>query len=186
MIISIGGSLGAGKSTLAKMLAQKLGWPRYYIGGLRRKRAEELGLTLAEYNKLGESDPKTDFEADEYQKELGEKEDNFIIEGRTSWYFIPNSLKIYIEASEQVGAHRIFEDLKNNKERNEDCNIHSYEDVLASIKNRIKSDILRYKKYYDIDVYDKKHFDYVLNTDNLSINEAFDELYRYISAKVDK
>jgi len=187
MIISIGGTLGAGKSTLAEMLAEKLGWPRYYIGGLRRERAKDLGLTLAEYNKLGENDPITDFEVDEYQKELGEKNDNFIIEGRTSWYFIPQSLKIFIEVSETEGARRIFEDLKkNNSERNEDCNIRNYNEVLASTKNRIKSDILRYKKYYDIDVYDKKHFDFVINTDNLSINESFEKLYNYIKPLVDK
>jgi cytidylate kinase len=187
MIISICGSLGAGKSTLAKLLSEKLGWPRYYIGGLRRKRAEELGLTLAEYNKMGENDPKTDFEVDEYQKELGEKEDNFIIEGRTSWYFIPQSVKIFIEVCEEEGARRIFGDLKNDQnERNEDCNIKNYDEVLASMKKRITSDILRYKKYYAIDVYDKKHFDFVLNTDDLSIKEAFDKLYGFVRPLVDK
>jgi len=187
MIISIGGSHGSGKSTLAKMLGEKLGWPRYYIGGLRRERAKELGLTLAEYNKLGENDPKTDIEVDEYQRELGEKENNFIIEGRTSWYFIPKSLKIFIEVGEEEGARRILADLKKNQgARNEDCAINNYDEVLASIKKRLASDIVRYKKYYNIDVYDKNNFDFILNTERLSIEEAFEKLYAFIRPLVDK
>mgnify|MGYP003822174167 FL=1 len=53
MIISLSGAGGSGKSTIAMKLADKLGWPRYYIGGLRREMAARRGLTLAEYNKLG-------------------------------------------------------------------------------------------------------------------------------------
>ena len=71
MIISFCGAEGAGKSTIAQMLAEKLGWPRYYMGGLRRQKARERGLSLEESNKLGESAPSTDLEVDMYQKELG-------------------------------------------------------------------------------------------------------------------
>ena len=117
MIISISGAHGSGKSTLAKELAKKLGWPRYYMGGLRREAAEKKGLTLAEYNKLGENNPETDKEVDEYQRELGKTQDNFIIEGRTSWYFIPHSLKIYLDTSAEVGAQRIWKDIIEKGER---------------------------------------------------------------------
>ena len=56
MIISISGTAGSGKSSLAKKLAVALSWPRYYMGGLRRQKAATLGLTLAQYNILGEND----------------------------------------------------------------------------------------------------------------------------------
>ncbi len=177
MIISISGAAGSGKSTIAKMLAEKFGWPRYYIGGLRRQKAKEKGMTLAEYNKMGETDPSTDFEVDEYQKELGEKEDNFIIEGRTSWYFIPNSFKIYFDVDEKEGARRIFQDMKNSQKRNEGKGLKSVEDVLRSARERKRSDIKRYKKYYNIDVYDKKNYDYVLDTTDLTPEEVFDIIY---------
>ncbi len=177
MIISISGAAGSGKSTIAKMLAEKLGWPRYYIGGIRRQKAKEKGMTLAEYNKLGEADPSTDFEVDEYQKELGEKEDNFIMEGRTSWHFIPRSFKIYFDVDEKEGAKRIFADLKNSQKRNEGRNLKSAEDVLRSTQERRQSDVKRYKKYYNIEVYDKKNYDYVLDTTNLGIKEVFDIVY---------
>ena len=78
MIISLSGAGGAGKSTMAKKLANVLGWPHYYMGGLRREAAAKKGITLAEYNKLGEMNPLTDQEVDLFQQELGEKKDNFI------------------------------------------------------------------------------------------------------------
>jgi cytidylate kinase len=38
MIISLSGAPGSGKSTVAKKLAEELGWERYYMGGLRREK----------------------------------------------------------------------------------------------------------------------------------------------------
>lgn len=184
MIISFCGPAGSGKSTMAKMLAEKLGWPRYYIGGLRRQKAQERGLTLAEYNKLGETDPQTDTEVDEYQKELGEKEDNFIIEGRTSWYFIPHSLKIYIDVDENIGAERVFASLQEENERNEDRELKTVQDVLLSHRKRKESDAIRYKKYYNIDVYNKENYDFIIDTSKQSKEESFKQLYNFIKEKI--
>jgi cytidylate kinase len=183
MIISISGAEGAGKSTIAKMLAAKLGWPRYYIGGIRREKARERGLTLEEYNKLGEADPSTDLEVDEYQKKLGETEDNFIMEGRTSWYFIPQSFKIYLDVSFAEGAKRVFGALQKNNERNEGKNLQSESDVLSSLMNRRESDKLRYAKYFNIDVYDLKNYDFVLNTGTMNIEQVFVSVMAAIEKK---
>ncbi|MEI7620458.1 MAG: AAA family ATPase [Candidatus Falkowbacteria bacterium] len=187
MIISISGAHGSGKSTLAKELSKKLGWPRYYMGGLRREAALKRGLTLAEYNKLGENDPKTDQEVDEYQRELGKTQDNFIIEGRTSWHFIPHSLKIYLDTDEEVGAKRIWKDIAEKGERqNEDSDINNWQDVLNSMRQRLQSDIDRYQRYYNIDVHDKNHYDYYLDATNLSPEEALEQVYAFVRSHIDK
>jgi len=187
MIISIGGIQGSGKSTLAQDLARKLGWPRYYMGGLRREKAKSLGMTLAEYNKLGENDPKTDLEIDEYQKKLGETEDNFIIEGRTSWHFIPNSLKIYLDTDPKMAAKRIFSDLLDkNNQRNEGNVPKNWEEVFQKNLERYESDKMRYKKYFNIDVYNPKNYDFYLDTTNLTEKQVFEIVYKYISEKIDK
>jgi len=185
MIISFSGAAGSGKSSIAAELSQKLGWPRYYMGGLRRQAAEKRGLTLAEYNKLGEKDPQTDFEVDEYQKKLGETQDNFIIEGRTSWYLIPHSLKIYLDADEDEGARRVFGHLQQKNQRNEDLELSSVEAVKESHRKRLASDSLRYKKYYNIDVNDKRHYDFYLDTTNLTKEEVYRAVYGFISSHLD-
>lgn len=185
MIISLSGAGGSGKSTIARRLADKLDWPRYYMGGLRREIAAKKGLTLAEYNKLGESDPATDKEVDEYQKKLGETDDNFVIEGRTSWYFIPHSLKIYLDVDADEGARRVFGHLQEKNERNEDDGLDSVEAVKQSIAQRLASDNLRYRKYYGIGEYKQENYDFYLNTTDLSSDEVFSRVYDFVSSRLD-
>jgi cytidylate kinase len=186
MIISLSGAIGSGKSTVAQRLAAKLDWPRYYVGGLRREAAQKRGLTLAEYNQLGEVDPLTDQEVDDYQKELGQSQDNFVIEGRTSWYFIPHSLKIYLDVSVDEGSRRIFSQLQTKNDRNEDKNLLSQEEVKESMRKRLASDQVRYKKYYDIDVNDLRHFDFYLDTTPLSPEEVFVAVDAWVEQQLDK
>ncbi|MFA5109666.1 MAG: cytidylate kinase family protein [Patescibacteria group bacterium] len=187
MIISLSGAAGSGKSTIAQMLADKLAWPRYYMGGLRREAAKKRGMTLAEYNKLGENDPATDKEVDEYQRELSEKQDNFIIEGRTSWYFIPNSLKIYLDVSPEEGAKRIFKSLqRKNNNRNEGDDLNSWQEVMASALARKDSDRRRYRQYYNIEVYDSKNYDFYLDTTNLTPEQVFTAVYDWTKDKLEK
>ncbi|MEI7498059.1 MAG: cytidylate kinase family protein [Candidatus Falkowbacteria bacterium] len=183
MIITVGGNAGSGKTTIGKQLAEKLGYKHYYMGGLRRARAAEMGLTIGEYNKLGETDPKTDFEVDDYQKELGQKEDNFVIEGRTSYFLIPNSVKIFLDANEQIAAERIFKETRQANQRNEG-QPQTIADTLTQIQERKQSDSMRYQKYYNVNVFDPSQYDFVLDTSNLTANEAFNQVYTYISQKL--
>jgi cytidylate kinase len=180
MIISIGGKQGSGKSTLAQQLAAALKWPRYYIGGLRREAAQKRGLTLAEYNKLGETDPRTDLEVDEYQANLGKTQDNFIIEGRTSWYFIPQSFKIFLDVTDDLAAQRIF--LANRE--GEDTNMDTVAGVLASIKKRQASDNRRYEEYFHINVFDHNNYDYIIDTTGKTPDEVFEQVYAEIKRRL--
>jgi len=186
MIISLSGAPGSGKSTIAQRLADEYNWPRYYIGGLRREKAKMRGLTLTEYNQLGEIDPVTDQEVDSYQTELGRNQDNFIIEGRTSWYFIPHSFKIYLDVDSQEGAKRIFQGLQKKNNRNEDKDLSTWEAVWESNKKRIASDCRRYRKYYDIDVYNPKNYDFYLDTSKLTAAEVFLAVSRAVQKELDK
>src|SRR3989338_515710 len=108
MIITISGLPGSGKSTIGKMLAEKLGYRFYSIGDLRGKMAMDRGMTIEEFNALGEKEAWTDKEADEYQVALAKREDNFIIDGRVSFYFIPQSFKIFLTVDPDVAAARVF------------------------------------------------------------------------------
>ena len=183
MIITITGDPGSGKSTIGKKLESDLGYKRYYMGQIRRDAAKAKGMTLEEYNVYGETHPETDVEVDDYQKNLGETEDNFIIEGRTSWFLIPQSIKIYVKVDPLEGARRIFSDLSTNTARNEGSNLHSVEDVLTSNIKRAQSDDVRYKKYYNKDCFDLANYDLVIDTTHLTPAEAYKKVYQYIAAR---
>lgn len=185
MIISFSGAPGSGKSTIAQMLADKLGWPRYYMGSIWRQMAKEKGVDVAAFSKLNEDDPYNDKEVDEYQRKLGQEQDNFIIEGRTSWYFIPHSLKIYLDVDKNEGAKRIFSSLQKGNSRNEAHNLSSWQELVVNTQERVASDDARYFKYYGIHVFDQSNYDFCLNTTNLSPKQVFDKVYEWVAAHLD-
>lgn len=185
MIISITGKPGSGKSTIAKKIAAALGYQYYYMGKIRREAARAMNMTITEYNKYGETHPETDKQVDDYQKKLAQTKENFVIDGRMSWYFIPHSIKIFFEVDPRVGARRVYKELQKTHHRNEDKEMHSENEVRRSHQNRIKSDKYRYLKYYNIDYTDKKNFDLVLDTTNLTPKQVFNKTMGFINAKLD-
>lgn len=165
MIISISGVPGSGKTSAAKMLAARLGMPFYSVGGLRGKMAMERGMTIDELNALGEKDATTDTTIDDYQRELGKKEDHFVIEGRLSWHFIPHSFKVLLTCDPQEAARRIFDArARNDGDRHDEAQTLTIEETRAQLDHRIESDRLRYKKYYNLDYQDPSHYDLVIDT----------------------
>ncbi|MBI3115058.1 MAG: cytidylate kinase family protein [Candidatus Kerfeldbacteria bacterium] len=177
MIVSISGKPGSGKSTIAERLAKALGVPRYYIGGLRRKMAADRGLTLEQLNALGERDDWTDRDVDEYQRELGRQELSFVIEGRTSFHFIPHSFKVFLDVEAVEGARRIFATFERGERPPEAANVRTLEDCEAMLARRIASDVKRYQQHYGIeDIYDRRHYDFVLDTTGLPPDQVFERV----------
>ncbi|MBI4151077.1 cytidylate kinase family protein [Candidatus Woesearchaeota archaeon] len=179
MIITISGHAGSGKSTVANLLAEKLGYKRYSVGDLRREMAQKRGLTLEAYNKLGEKDRKTDTEADAWAKRLGETQDDFIIDGRVAWHFIPHSFKIFLDVQPKVAAERAFKDHLAGKRTSERA-VLSLKDVLQGQQERQASDVKRYRKYYGITYDDKKHFDFYYDTSKSTPAKAVQEILKAI------
>ncbi len=184
MIITISGHPGSGKTTIAKRIAEALGYKHFYMGKIRREAAKNRGMTLAEYNAFGENNPSTDSEVDELVKKLGMTQDNFVIESRTAWYLIPQSIKIFITVDPMIGAERVFKELQTTNHRNEDKELKNVYEVLASHNKRMASDKLRYHKYYGIDFDDPKDFDFIIDTSKLTPQEVFDQTMSFIKQKI--
>jgi len=179
MIITISGMPGSGKSTVARILAEKLGLKHYSMGDLRGKMAMEKGMTIDELNALGEKESWTDRDADRYQQELGRKEDDFIIDGRLSWHFIPQSCKVFLDVDKKVGAKRIFGMGRRPDERA----YQSPADALRETRKRIASDKRRYKKYYGIDPYLQKHYDLWIDTTDIPSANVAERIVRFVRRK---
>jgi len=179
VIITISGFPGSGKTTVGKMLAERLGYRFYSMGDLRGKMAMERGLTIDELNRLGESEAWTDEDADEYQRKLGKREDDFVMEGRLSFHFIPHSVKVFLAVDPGIGAERVFRNQRPDEERQE-----SVEGVRKMLEERTESDRKRYRKYYGIDCFDRKHYDIVVDTTRLTKEQVVEKILSFIEKKV--
>ena len=175
MIITISGIAGSGKSTIAKLVAKKLKLKHYSSGDLMRQIAKEKGISLLKLSKVAEKDKTIDKELDERQIKLGEEQDNFVIDGRLSAFFIPDAkFKIFLDCSVEAGAKRILKDQRQGD------NAKNVNEMVKKIKQREESEQKRYKKYYAFDAYNKKNYDFVLDTTNIGIDEVLEEMLKVI------
>ena len=184
MILTISGALGSGKSTIAKALAKVLKYNHYSTGDLMRAMATERGMTLLELSRIAENDKSIDEELDARQVKLGKDQDNFVIDGRLSWHFIPHSVKIFLDVSDEVAAKRIFKDQTRGVEKE---NL-SLDKTLENIKTRRQSEIKRYNEYYGLNYYEKGNYDIVVNTDPLDVKGVLRDVLEKLSimGKFDK
>lgn len=177
MIITISGKPGSGKSSVAKLIAKKLDCRHYSMGDLQKEIAEKRKISLLELGKLEEKDPSTDREIDQRQIKLGKEEDNFIIDSRLGFHFIPNSVKIFLTADLKTRANRIFKD-KIRKEHNP-----TIKKTMQNLKTREQSEAKRFKKYYNLNPNDKKHYDLVIDSSKPTIEEVTEKIICHIKQK---
>ncbi len=205
MIITISGTPGSGKSTIAKKLVEMLHAQRIYVGGIRRELAREKGMTLEQLNEYAQTHPETDVDVDEraaaqarelekewqeqkkerreQKKERHEQKESYIIvEGRTQYHFLPESVKLYVKVEFEEGARRIWNDLqeKITRDARNEGDIQSLAQLKEEIRKREESDAFRYKKYYGIDHRDEKQYDFVIDTTHITAEEATARILKYL------
>lgn len=181
MIVTISGTPGSGKSTVGKLLAKKLRYKFYSIGGMRRAMAKERGLTLQEFNVLGEKHAFTDIEIDHWQAKLGRTHDNFVVEGRTSFHFIPHSVKVFLSVSLKEAARRIFHDRAHVRRFEASHRYHTPKELEHGLRGRIASDTKRYRKYYRLNIFRKSHYDLWVETTKHTPNKTVTEILIFLA-----
>jgi predicted cytidylate kinase len=154
--ITISGTPGSGKSTVAEILKQKLDLEYVYSGMIFRKLAEENNMSLADFGKYCEKNPEIDKKLDEKQIQFLKKDD-IIVEGRLAgWLADKNNIsafKVMLDADAETRAKRIVKREQGDIDKKK-------EEMLK----REKSERKRYQKYYNIDIKDKNIYDLVIDT----------------------
>jgi len=156
MIITIGGSICSGKTTLARELAKKFNLRHISAGSIMREMAKKRGMSLLEFSRYAESNPEVDLEIDRRQKELASG--NCVVDGRLSAYFLDSDLKIWLDAPLNVRAERLSERDKKSEE-----------DAKRSIIEREDSERKRYMEIYGINLRDISAYDLIINTAKFDI-----------------
>jgi len=175
MIITISGNPGSGKSTVAKELAKKLKLKHYSMGDFMREIAEERGIKdFNKFSELAKKDPAVDKALDSRQTELGLREDDFVIDARLGFHFIPNSIKVFLDVDLGVGAKRIIgEKRRDEKFKDED-------DAKKKLKARVESEKVRYMEKYGVDHLDMNHYDIVVDTTKVPAKQVAQKIINFI------
>lgn len=167
MKITIAGLPGSGKTTVAKMIAKGLNYKHYSIGDLRGEIAAKHNMSLVELNEVGLREEWPHKEADDFLKELGETEDNLVIDTWMGFHFIPDSFKVFISVDAESAAKRIFGDIANRSDEDYD----SVEEVKEGVRKRVEVSNRAYQKYYNVSFLDRSHYDLVLDSTDKTAEE---------------
>lgn len=138
MRIAISGKSGCGNTTVSTLLAEKLGVT--LINYTFRQLAAEKNMTLAEVIEAAKTDDSYDIAVDTRQVELAKSQDCVLGSRLAIWMLKDADLKVYLYASDETRAKRIF-----NREGGD------IEEIKSFTAMRDAEDSCRYKKLYNID-----------------------------------
>ncbi len=167
MIITLAGEGGAGKTTVAKLLAEKLGYEHISAGGIRREVAKKHGMTIDEFNELGTREEWTDKEVDDYLVALGATRDNIVADSWMAWHFIPNGFKVYLTVDPNVAAQRVFENQRPTETKH-----NTVAEVKAMLQARQNGNGKRWLQWYNKDFSDTSQYDLVIDTTQMTPQEV--------------
>jgi cytidylate kinase len=167
LIITISGRPGSGKSVVASKVADVLGLRHLSAGDFMREIAEERGISILELSRLAEHDDAIDAEIDGRTRRLAESGDDFVIDARLGWHFVPASFKVFLDVRPEVAARRIYGAQRGTERENIDL-----ETTRSAVESRTRSETLRYQEYYGLDYTDPSHYDVVVDTSDKSVDQV--------------
>ena len=173
MRITVSGLPGSGTTSLSRYLSERYGFTMISAGEVFRQCAKEHNMELAEFGRLAEKDPAYDKMIDARQKEIAEKSDNIIVEGRLSGWMVENAdLKIWLFAPISCRLDRIvFRD-----------QIADVETAKAITLEREHCEAIRYQQYYSIDINDHSVYHLILNSEHWGV----EDLGNIVAAAIDQ
>ncbi len=170
-IITISGRPGSGKSTTAKAVAANLGYPHFSSGDLFRMLAHERGVDVLEANLTAEQNAEIDHLVDGRLREIGDQDNELVIDSRMAWHWMPKSFKVFLDLDLQTAAGRILEGINEARLMHE--NIPNDPEQYAKILDeRLSSESRRYKAMYDVNPYDMSNYNLVIDTAEHGIIEV--------------
>lgn len=188
-IITISGTPGSGKSTIAKNILPLLKAERIYTGGLWRDMAKEKNMTMKEFHEYAANNHQVDRDLDEKvakeARKLSERS-TVVVEGRVQFHFLPESIKIFVKADIAETAKRVWKEMHDSKEgvRETESHIKTLAEMEGEQKRRRATDIDRYKDIYKIDYTDESQYDFVLDTTDIDARQATQKVMDFIDKEL--
>jgi cytidylate kinase len=157
--VVVNGDLGSGKSTVSRLLAERLGLRRISVGDLYREMARQRGLTALELNVHAELDDKIDHFVDRLQSDIAMSGETLVVDSRLAWFFFRDALKVHLITDPAVAAHRVLGRPANTVE-----SYTSAAEAHARLSQRSESERLRFLERYGADKTRLRNYDLVCDS----------------------
>jgi len=177
--ITITGDLGSGKSAVSKILCARTGFNYVSTGRIQRRLAEEMGLDTLEMNRLADIDPSIDDKIDSVFLELGASPENYVVDSRMAWFFLPQSFKVYLKTDVDVAVDRILHDPNRVNEGYE-----NRQEAVQKLNARKQSENARFLKKYGADCSNMENFDLVIDTANRSPEDVYALIIKGLESRI--
>jgi len=168
VIVTVGGLPGAGKTTVARKVAEELGLKHVNIGEIFRGLAEARAMTLEEFGVFAQRNPDVDKSIDLKTLELA-KAGNVLLEGRLTGPMLKRNavpaFQVWLDAPLKVRAERIS--------KRDGLSIPS---AVAATQAREKVEWDRYFEIYGIDLRDTGGYDLVIDTSDKAPEQITKEI----------
>ena len=157
--VVLNGEPGSGKSTVSRLLAQRLGIRRISVGAVYRDMAQRRGMTALELNLHAELDDEIDHYVDQLQSDMARSGETLVVDSRLAWYFFRDALKVHLIADSMVAAQRVLSRPANTVE--------SYPSVAEAqerLAERSESERVRFLERYGADKTRLRNYDLVCDS----------------------
>lgn len=160
--ITISGEVASGKSTVGRLLAEKLSYPFISIGNKTRDYAESRGQSIVEFQRECLTNPELDKENDlKFSKECNALQ-NAIIDYRLGFKFIDRAFHIFLTVSEATAIKR----MATANRQNEDA---------TTLRERNETFNKQFKNAYGIDYTAHENYNLVIDADQFKSAEEISE-----------
>lgn len=156
--ISLAGDLGSGKSTVSKILIERLGATYYSTGAICRAIAAKHGINIIEMNQYMETHPEIDHEIDDGLKALSDRDECMIIDSRMAWHFVRDTFRVYMTTELAESAKRILRAGRAEEQAS------TVEETAANIRARKASERKRYSEQYGVDCKDLNNYSLIVDS----------------------
>jgi len=156
--ISLAGDLGSGKSTVSKILIDRLGATYYSTGAICRAIAAKHGVNIIEMNQYMETHPEIDHEIDDGIKALSDKDECMVIDSRMAWHFVRDTFRVYMTTELWESAKRILRAGRAEEQAS------TVEETAANIRARKASESKRYSELYGVDCKNLDNYSLVVDS----------------------
>jgi CMP/dCMP kinase len=157
---------------VAHVLGGLLGLDVVSTGSIQRRLAQERGMTTLEFNLHSEANPGLDDLIDGHLIALQDSTQEVIVDSRMAWFFLPESLKVYLIVDPIIGTSRVLSD--NHRVATE-----SYADqerAYEEIRRRQESEKKRFLSKYGVDYTRFANYDLVVDTSHVTPQEVAEQI----------